>query len=102
MAEMRVGKRYFIPRHIKLKDWGGENKSIGTEALIATTGAHFQLAEIAPRICFVSSSGSSIGGWQVKSVHTIAIDFSPLRAGRLGTVSASTGEQYVTKPATGR
>src|SRR5450755_3290209 len=46
---------------------------------------------MASRTTAASSAGLSIGGRQVKSVHTTATDFFSLSAGRFGIVSASAG-----------
>src|SRR5664279_6590144 len=52
-------------------------------------------AAIASRTTVESSSGLSIGGRQVKLVHTTATDFFSFSAGRLGIVSASAGGRLV-------
>src|SRR5664279_1984360 len=51
----------------------------------------FYLAAIAARTTAASSSGSSVGGRQVKLVQTTATDFFSFSAGRFGIISASAG-----------
>src|ERR1700743_2527058 len=46
---------------------------------------------MASRKIAVKSAAPRTGGRQLKLVHTIATDFFSLSAGRLGTVSVSTG-----------
>src|SRR5271157_2323898 len=51
-------------------------------------------AAIASRTTAESSSGLSIGGRQVKLVHTTATDLFSFSAGKFGIVSASTAGRF--------